>query len=82
MGEKERNINAWLPLTRPLLETWHATQGMFPDWELNQLLLRLLASTQSTEPHQPGLVVMILAWLCSLTYPHLAGYWLISAGPS
>ena len=25
--ERERNINVWLPLTRPLLGTWPATQA-------------------------------------------------------
>ena len=29
--------------------------GMCPDWELNQRPFSLQASTQSTEPHQPGL---------------------------
>ena len=29
--------------------------GMCPDWESNQRLFGLQASTQSTEPHQPGL---------------------------
>ena len=29
--------------------------GMCSDWELNQQPLGLQASTQSTEPHQPGL---------------------------
>ena len=28
--------------------------GMSPDWESNQRLFGLQASTQSTEPHQPG----------------------------
>ena len=28
--------------------------GMCPDWESNQRLFGLQASTQSTEPHQPG----------------------------
>ena len=26
-GERERNIEVWLPLTHPLLETWPATQA-------------------------------------------------------
>ena len=26
-GDKERNINVWLPLMYPLLGTWPATQG-------------------------------------------------------
>ena len=30
--------------------------GMCPDWELNWRLFGSQASTQSTEPHQPGLV--------------------------
>ena len=29
--------------------------GMYPDWELNQWPFGSQASTQSTEPHQPGL---------------------------
>ena len=29
-GEKERNINGWLPLARPLLGTWPATQACAP----------------------------------------------------
>ena len=29
--------------------------GMCPDWELNQQLFGSQGSTQSTEPHQPGL---------------------------
>ena len=34
--ERERNINVWLPLTRPLLGTWPATQACALDWESNQ----------------------------------------------
>ena len=30
--------------------------GMCPDWELNQQPFGLQAGTQSTEPHQPGLM--------------------------
>ena len=30
--------------------------GMCPDWELNQQPFGLQTSTQSTEPHQPGLI--------------------------
>ena len=32
--------------------------GMCPDWELNQRPLGLQAGAQSTEPHQPGLVLI------------------------
>ena len=28
--ERQRNINVWLPLTRPLLGTWPATQACAP----------------------------------------------------
>ena len=31
--------------------------GMCPDWKLNRSHFGLQASTQSTEPHQPGLKV-------------------------
>ena len=34
--ERERNINVWLPLARPLLGTWPATQACALDWESNQ----------------------------------------------
>ena len=33
--ERERNINVWLPLTRPLLGTWPATQACVLDLESN-----------------------------------------------
>ena len=36
MGERERNINVWLPLASPLLGTWPATQACALDWESNQ----------------------------------------------
>ena len=35
-GEREKNINVWLPLTRPLLGDLTRNPGMCPDWELNQ----------------------------------------------
>ena len=34
--------------------------GMYPDWELNWQPFGLQASTQSTEPHKPGLDLKIL----------------------
>ena len=33
--------------------------GMCPDWELSQRLFGSQASAQSTEPHQPGLNIII-----------------------
>ena len=35
-GEREGNIDVWLPLARPLLGTWPATQACALDWESNQ----------------------------------------------
>ena len=49
----------------PLLGTWPATQACALDWELNQWPFDLQASTQSTEPHQPGWKVTfsMLVWI-------------------
>ena len=33
--------------------------GMCPDWESNQQPFDMQAGTQSTEPHQPGLITFI-----------------------
>ena len=33
--------------------------GMCPDWESNQQRFGLQACAQSTEPHQPGLAVIL-----------------------
>ena len=52
--ERERNINVWLPLKCPLVETWPTTQAYALDWESNWWPFCLQASTQSTEPHPPG----------------------------
>ena len=51
--ERKRNINLWLPLERPLLGTWPATQACALTG--NQTSDPLVETdTQSTEPHQPG----------------------------
>ena len=54
--KRERNINLWLPLLHSLLGT-SSNPGMCPDRELNQWPFGLQAWVQSTEPHQPGLLV-------------------------
>ena len=54
--ERERNISVWLPLVRPLLGAWPATQACALDWELNQRPFGSQAGTQSTEPRQPKAV--------------------------
>ena len=48
--------------------------GMCPNWELNQQPFGSQASAQSTEPHQPGWVVIFLwsvIW-CSFCLPEIA----------
>ena len=54
-GEREENINVWLPLMYLLLGTWPTDQACALDWEPNWWPFGLPAGTQSTEPHQPGL---------------------------
>ena len=50
--ERERNIDVWLPLACPSLETWPTTQAcaLTGNRTGNPLVLRLVA--QSTESHQ------------------------------
>ena len=56
---RERSINVWLPLMRPLLGIWPATQaGALTGNQTNDPLLQ--SGTQSTEPHQPGLCIFNL----------------------
>ena len=62
--ERERNINVWLPLVGPLLGTWPTTQACALTGNLNRQPLPHFgsqASTQSTEPHQPGLTCFLKA---------------------
>ena len=62
---RKRNINVWLPLERPLLGTWPATQACGGD-KSNQPPFGLQASTQSTKPHQPGHVILTFTFLLCL----------------
>ena len=55
--ERERNMNVWLPLIHPHLGTWTATQACCPRLGIKLVTWRPFgsqASTESTEPHQPG----------------------------
>ena len=54
-GERERNINVWLPLMHATPPNLACYPSMCPDWELNQQPFGSQASAQSTELHQPGL---------------------------
>ena len=56
---RERNIYVWLPLVHPLTGDLACNPGMCPDWALNWRPFGLQARTQSTEPHQPGLIVFL-----------------------
>ena len=67
--EKKRNINVWLPLTCPLLGTWPATQACALDWELNWWPFGPQASAQSTEPHQPGMCLLLNQSSSSTKHP-------------
>ena len=51
-GERERNINVWLPLKHPLLGTWPATWASALTG--NQIRDPSQASIQSTKPYQTG----------------------------
>ncbi|KAF6125283.1 hypothetical protein HJG60_009802 [Phyllostomus discolor] len=56
--ERERNINVWLSCAPPNGDLAH-NPGVCPDWELNWQPFGSQASTQSTEPHQPGQSIFI-----------------------
>ena len=60
--EREKNIKVWLPPAYPLLGVLAHNPGMCPDWELNPWSCGSQAGTQSTEPHQPGLISWFLKW--------------------
>ena len=51
--ERDRNINVWLPLTRPLLGTWPATQARALNWDRTSdpLLCRLVFDPLSHTSH-------------------------------
>ena len=53
-GGRKRNINVWLPLTRPPTGDLACSPGRCPDWESNQQPPGSQAGTQSTEPHRSG----------------------------
>ena len=55
-------MNVWLLVASGVPHTGDPAPnpGMCPDWESNQGPFVSQASTQSTEPHQPGLTAHIL----------------------
>ena len=60
-GEKERqrNINVWLPLSRPLLGTWPTTQGC------------ALTGNQTSDPLVHRMALNPLSHTSSVSYTHL-----------
>ena len=53
-GDREGNINVWLPLTHPLL-VGDLAHNPGTCWEWNWRPFGTQEGTQSTEPHRPGL---------------------------
>ena len=56
--ERERNINVWLPLIYPQLGTWPVSQACALTGNWTGDLFGSQEGTQSTEPHQPGLLLV------------------------
>ena len=52
-NERERNIGVWLPRAHPQVRAWPASQECAP---ARRQPFGSQTSTQSTEPHQPGLL--------------------------
>ena len=60
-GEREGEKHQCVIVSRmPLIEDLACNPGMYPDWELNRRPFGSWAGTQSTEPHQPGLLPLTL----------------------
>ena len=55
---RERNINVWLPLTCPSTRDLARNPRMCPDWESKWRPFGSQDGTQSTEPHQPGSLLL------------------------
>ena len=58
----ERNISVVASCAPPTVGL-SCNPGMCPEWELNQQPLGSQVGTQSTEPHQPGLICVSKVYL-------------------
>ena len=60
--KKERNISVWLPLARPLLETWSATQAcaLIGNWTSDSLACRLTLNRWATPARAICIFISIL----------------------
>ena len=61
---------------------WGPSPGMCPEWELNQGPFGSQAGAQSTEPHQPGLLRLILSKELQLAKPFLHARHCLGTAPS
>ena len=68
--EREKNIDVWR--IHPSVASRTSTTGdlahnpgMYPDWESNWRPFGSQASTQSTEPHQPGQISYLIEQIIS-----------------
>ena len=59
---RETSMCGCLSTAHPTGDLAH-NPGMCPDWESNLRPFSLQAGTQSTEPHQPGLIYVCLMFL-------------------
>ena len=62
--ERKRNNQCLVASEAPHTHTGDlaCNPGMCPDWESNQQPFGLQAGTQSTEPHQPGLELILIKY--------------------
>ena len=60
--ERERETSICGCLSHTPYRDLARNPGMYPDWESNQQPFGSQASTQSTEPHQPGQIVAVFLW--------------------
>ena len=66
--KRERNITVWLLFKHPPTRGvgWGGDQahnpGLCPDWESSRRPFGSQAGTQSSEPHQPGPIILFTIW--------------------
>ena len=57
---RERNMNVWLPLARPLLGTWPETQACVLNGNGTTTLGLVSLHAVHAEPHQTGLALLLI----------------------
>ena len=68
--ERDRNISVWLPLMRPLLGTWHATQAgaLTRNWTRDPLVHRLALNPLSHTSQGCNFLCASISSVCILMY--------------